>query len=104
MSESTHSDFTIICKNKEFKVHKSVLSAHSPVFMKMFASNLKEAAENKVEINDIEPCTFDQLLVFIYSGSLPGIKNVNAMDLFVAADKVCLLIHIIFVYVYLINL
>lgn len=88
-SDSTHSDFTIIVKSKEFKVHKSVLSVRSPVFKIMFLSNMKEATDNKVEINDIEPCTFEQLLVFIYSGKIPEDLDYYAMDLFVAADKVC---------------
>lgn len=85
----TLSDFTIIVKTKEFKVHKSVLSARSPVFNQMFSSSMKEAADNKVEINDIEPNTFEKLLGFIYSAKIPEDLDYYAMDLFVAADKVC---------------
>ena len=95
MLNSIHSDFTIIVKTKKFKVHKSVLSARSPVFEKMFASNMKEAADNKVEINDIEPCTFEKLLGFMYSEKIPEDIDFYAMDLFVAADKVCLLVFVI---------
>ncbi|CAO1428971.1 unnamed protein product [Diamesa hyperborea] len=85
--DSTHSDFTIIVAAKEFKVHKSVMSARSPVFMKMFESNMKEAADNKVEIIDVDPDVFQHLLIFIYCGKIPINLDLCAMDLFVAADK-----------------
>ena len=103
MSDSIQSDFTIIVKSKEFKVHKPILSARSPVFKKMFETNMKEAEDNKVEINDIDPLVFEQLLIFIYSGSTENL-NYFAMDLFAAADKVCLSNHIIFRFVTILNL
>lgn len=87
-SDSIHSDCTIIVKSKEFKVHKSVLSARSPVFKIMFLSKMKEAADSKVDITDVEPSTFEQLLIFIYSGKIPEDLDFYAMDLFVASDKV----------------
>ena len=90
---SIHSDFTIIVKSKEFKVHKSVLSARSPVFNIMFLSKMKETVDNKVEINDIESDTFEKLLIFIYSGKVPEDLDYYAIDLFVAADKVSFIIH-----------
>ncbi|CAO1432536.1 unnamed protein product [Diamesa tonsa] len=86
MLDSTHSDFTIFVQSKEFKVHKSVLSARSPVFKIMFLSKMKEAAEKKVEIIDVDPDVFEQLLTFIYSGEIADLDD-YAMDLFVAADK-----------------
>lgn len=104
MLDSTYSDFTVIVKSKEFKVHKIVLSAHSPVFNQMFLSNMKEAADNKVEINDIEPCTFEKLLSFIYCGKIPEDINIYAMELFVAADKVFfigLIMKIIYLFKYI---
>ena len=93
--DSTLSDFTIIIKAKEFKVHKSVLSARSPVFNQMFLSSMKEATDNKVELTDVEPNTFEQLLGFIYSAHIPEDLDFYAMDLFVAADKVCFKVTII---------
>ena len=83
-----HSDFTVIVKSREFKVHKDVLSARNPVFKTMFLSNMKEAADNKAEINDIEPSTFEKMLDFIYCDKVPEYLTNCAMDLFVATDKV----------------
>uniref|UniRef100_A0AC34FLN0 BTB domain-containing protein n=1 Tax=Panagrolaimus sp. ES5 TaxID=591445 RepID=A0AC34FLN0_9BILA len=45
-------DFTIVAEKKEIKAHKNVLAFHSPVFIAMFNSPLKEKAENKVKITD----------------------------------------------------
>ena len=90
MSDSTLSDFSIVLNTEEFKVHKSVLSARSPVFKKMFLSGMKEAADNKVEIKDVEPSTFKKFLEFIYCCKIPEDLQHYAMDLFELADKVCL--------------
>ena len=90
LSNNLPSDFTFIVKSidKEFKVHKSVLSARSPVFTKMFLSDMKEAADNKVEIKDVEPSSFEMFLQFIYCGKIPEDLQHYAIDLFVLADKV----------------
>lgn len=103
-SDSINPDFIINVKTVEFKVHKSVLSAHSPVFKTMFRSEMKEAADNKIVINDVSPFVFEKLLIFIYCGNLPEINNEIVMNLFVAANKVCLSIYLIFISVNLINL
>lgn len=80
-------DFTFVVKGKEIKIHKSVLSARSPVFMRMFLTDMQEAKANKAEITDVEADTFDKLLVFIYSGKVAGDFDFLAIDLFIAADK-----------------
>ena len=89
LSNNLPSDFTIIVKSKEFKVHKSVLSAQS-VFMKMILFEMKESADNKVEIKDVEPSSFEKFLQFIYCEKVPEDLQHYAIDLFVLADKVCL--------------
>ena len=89
MLSNALTDIIIIVKTEEFKVHKTVLSAHSPVFMKMFLSDMKEATDNKVEIKDVEPSTFEKFLEFIYCEDVPEDLSYYAMDLFVLADKVC---------------
>lgn len=85
--DKTFSDFTFVVNGKEVKVHKSVLSARSPVFMRMFLTDMQEAKTNKAEITDVEADTFDKLLVFIYSGKVAGDLDFLAIDLFIAADK-----------------
>lgn len=86
--ESGHlSDVTIIVGGKEFKLHKTVLAARSPVFLAMFVNNCKEASESRVTIDDIPVDAFEALIKFIYGGLTPNLES-HAMELFVAADKV----------------
>ena len=40
---------------KEFRGHKAFFAAQSPVFAKMFQSDLEESKSNRVDITDIEP-------------------------------------------------
>jgi speckle-type POZ protein len=54
----------------------------------MFKHPTKENSTNQVNIEDIEPEVFDQLLRFIYTGRVPLDKlQTMAAGLFIAADK-----------------
>lgn len=64
------SDFKIIAKGKEFKVHRNILSLASPVFATMFEIDLDEKKLNCATV-DCDPEIFQHLLEFIYSGKLP---------------------------------
>ncbi|GJC82960.1 kelch-like protein 17 [Colletotrichum liriopes] len=63
------SDFTIICKRAEIRVHKVVLYAHSGYFAALLDSNMKEAREGVVTFNDIDPEPMNHLVDIFYSGS-----------------------------------
>ena len=71
---------------KEFKAHKNILSARSPVFKAMFRHDTKEHKENRVQIADCNPDTVEEMLQFIYTGEAPRLKEM-AHSLFVIADK-----------------
>uniref|UniRef100_A0AC34Q832 BTB domain-containing protein n=1 Tax=Panagrolaimus sp. JU765 TaxID=591449 RepID=A0AC34Q832_9BILA len=70
LDEEEFSDFTICSGEKQFKVHKNVLAAASPVFSAMFKQKFKEADENKVDITD-----FDAVIDRIVEWLLYNIKN-----------------------------
>lgn len=77
--------------DKTFSVHRSVLSARSPVFAAMFQSGMKECYSGIVRIKDITPKAMETVLCYIYSG-IPHIeldwKNVSEVqDVIYAADK-----------------
>ena len=64
-----------------------ILSARSPVFRAMFEHEMEESKLNRVEISDISPDVFKEMLNFLYTGKSPNL-NEMAADLLAAADKV----------------
>ena len=53
-----------------FPIHKFILAARSPVFRAMFESDMIESRTGRVQIVDVEPEIFRQLLQFLYTGML----------------------------------
>lgn len=84
--DHTFSDFTFFVKDKEFKVHKNVLAAASPVFLKMFTTNMEESRTNQCRMDHIEPDVFDKLLEYIYKGKLPEDFGDFAKEVYTVAD------------------
>ncbi|XP_018427501.1 PREDICTED: actin-binding protein IPP [Nanorana parkeri] len=68
-----------------FSVHKLVLAASSPYFSALLSSGLKESSDDVVQIQEVEPDSFQLLLDFIYTGSV-HISAENVQGLMVAAD------------------
>jgi len=79
-------DVTLQCQGKEFKAHKLILAAASPVFEAMFQEGTKEHEDNYVNIEDIDSDIFDVFLRFLYSGQVDQLAEI-CLDLLVAADK-----------------
>jgi speckle-type POZ protein len=99
-----HADLGRILKTKEgadvlfevhgkvFTAHKLVLAARSPVFRAQFYGPTKEdtttSSNHTLRIKDMDPETFEALLHYIYTDSLPpAIDAVMALDLLVAAAR-----------------
>lgn len=86
LEENILPDFTFNVGDESFKVHKSILAVRSPVFHAMFHQNLSEKNKNVVDVPDIEPAAFKEMLRFIYTGNVKNMK-IMAFDLLRAADK-----------------
>ncbi|ETE67428.1 Speckle-type POZ protein-like protein, partial [Ophiophagus hannah] len=67
-------DCSFYIGGQEFKAHKSILAARSP---------------NCVEINDVDPDVFKEMMRFIYTGKAPNLEKM-ADSLLAAADKYAL--------------
>lgn len=78
-------DVEIIAGDKVMKAHRAILAASSPYFHAMFTGGLAEQQQGSVELHSVAPHILDQLLDFIYSGSIP-IDQSNVQELIVAAD------------------
>ena len=82
------SEVTFNVRGQEFPAHKNILAARSQVFSAMFQHPSKEKMTGVVDVPDIEPDVFKELLRYLYTGEVP----LNRMDevaigLLAAADK-----------------
>ena len=67
--KSETSDFLIVCENKKFKCHKTILSAGSPVFSSGIAK-MKEGETWGWVVKDSNPETVVDIPLFIYTGEI----------------------------------
>lgn len=78
------SDVTLKVRGKEFKVHKTILAAQSPVFRRMFTSDDVEIETFLEKTKNSNRESFDIFLKYFYSGEVDG--DVIAMDIFELAS------------------
>ncbi|EMS58943.1 BTB/POZ and MATH domain-containing protein 2 [Triticum urartu] len=81
-------------QNEVFHAHEIILAMRSPVFWAEFYGPMRFKHGNVKNIEDMQPGVFIGLLHFIYTDSLPPMKDLNAggyeemlRHLLVAADK-----------------
>ena len=87
-NDKQFSDVILNIRGREFPAHKNILATRSEVFAAMFQHPMKEKATNHIEIEDIEPEVFQELLRFIYTGRVStATLDTMAAGLFIAADK-----------------
>ena len=56
-------DISIVCGEKRFQCHKTILASRSDVFAAMFShSNTTESIAKEVKINDTDPDTLERFL------------------------------------------
>lgn len=67
------SDVTFKIQGRKFSVHRIVLASVSSVFMEMFSSN--QTNTNVIEMNDVDPEVFKELLRFIYTGLVVDLES-----------------------------
>lgn len=79
-------DFILHAGDVQLKAHKAVLSARSPVFSRMLQQNMKEAKENYVYIEGVEPDVVAEALRYMYTGRAPSLHDM-AQGLLVFADR-----------------
>ncbi|TKS67447.1 Speckle-type POZ protein-like A HIB -like protein 2 [Collichthys lucidus] len=86
---SRFTDCSLYVGGQEFKAHKSILAARSPVFNAMFEHEMEESKKNRVDISDVDPDVFKEMMGFIYTGKAPNLEKM-ADNLLAAADKYAL--------------
>ena len=63
-------DVTLMVGEKHFQCHKNVLAISSPYFMTMFSIDLRESQQEEVELREMEGCTMELILDYIYTGQV----------------------------------
>ncbi|KAE8807796.1 Speckle-type POZ protein-like protein A [Hordeum vulgare] len=95
LEDGTGADVTFRVGRREFRGHRCVLAARSPVFRAQFYGPMARKDKPRVKVIDVEPAIFEMMLHYIYTDSLPppsdaddeGGYGVAAMQhLMVAAD------------------
>lgn len=81
---------TFVINKKCLYANKNLLCSHSKVFEAMFHCDLKESADNKIEITDTSYDIFKELLFFLHNDYLSEKINADAEALcehFFTAEK-----------------
>ncbi|KAL9598110.1 MAG: hypothetical protein Q9179_004035 [Wetmoreana sp. 5 TL-2023] len=60
-------DFTIICKEQEFKCHKVIVCAQSKFFEAACSNGFKESSASKIELPEDDPYLIGLMLEFLYT-------------------------------------
>lgn len=86
-------DVEIRVDDRTFPCHRILLAASIPYFRSMFSSAMLETKQRQIEIKDISAQAFEQLLDYVYTGSI-SITIDTAQPLLYAAsilqmDRVC---------------
>ena len=89
LEDGTLSDVVFVVGDREFRLHKPIFAAQSPVFATMFEIEAKHQIEARVEVPDISVASFEELLRFFYLGKIPDVNKFGP-ELFSFANKVFL--------------
>ncbi|XP_046455346.1 speckle-type POZ protein-like [Daphnia pulex] len=82
------SDIAFNVRGRQFKAHKSILASRSKFFTAMFEHPTQENLTNQVEVEDVEPDVFNEILRFIYTGKVSESTMENMpFEIFAVADK-----------------
>ncbi|XP_070494924.1 speckle-type POZ protein-like [Chironomus tepperi] len=80
-------DFTIKFKDaKELKVLKFILASKSPVFLKIFTTDMLESRRNEIFIPDVDYEVMKIAVNFMYNGGVQNLEY-HIFDVLIVADK-----------------
>ncbi|CAG7729079.1 unnamed protein product [Allacma fusca] len=81
------SDVVIKCGDSIFPAHKMILALRSPVFARMFESQMKESPDCKIIIDDVTAATCEGMLKYFYTGKMTRNDCMDPKELLYCADK-----------------
>nr|XP_020165419.1 BTB/POZ and MATH domain-containing protein 1-like [Aegilops tauschii subsp. strangulata] len=92
LKNGTGTDITLLVGDREFRAHKFILVAQSPVFEAQLFGLMAQKDIRCIKVVDMEPAILEMLLHYVYTDSLPpcGEDNYDTatmQHLLVAADR-----------------
>lgn len=82
----TLTDVTLDVGGRSFEAHKAVLASRSKVFAAMFVHETAEKLSNHVDIPDVHPDVFQEVLRFIETQLIHRMSAENCLELLALAD------------------
>lgn len=61
-------DVVLIAQERRIRAHRLVLSAASDYFEAMFTNDVREATEEEVKMQDVDPDALEALVEYMYTG------------------------------------
>ncbi|XP_049796575.1 poly [ADP-ribose] polymerase tankyrase-1-like isoform X2 [Schistocerca nitens] len=86
MESGDGADVTLVVGDSELAAHSLILAARSPVFAAMLRSDMREALSRRVEITDMQEAVVRQMVLFMYTETVPQ-QGSMAAELLEAAEK-----------------
>ena len=82
-------DVTFVVKNEQIGAHSAIVASGSPVICAMLEEdNFKESRTKTIQVDDIDPFVFKEMLHYLYTGRAPKLDEGEMTEpLFLAADK-----------------
>ena len=87
LDDDSTADFTIRCESKEFRVHRNILCARSPVFRASILTPMVESEKGEIYIQEIGEKALATIIRFIYTGELELGKDPDILELSEAGNK-----------------
>lgn len=81
------SDITFNVRGREFRAHKLILVSRSPAFAAILQHDFSTRLLDHLEIEDIHPEVFHQVLRFIYTDQVENMNGEGAKELLRASEK-----------------
>ncbi|KAI7765192.1 hypothetical protein LZL87_009721 [Fusarium oxysporum] len=62
------SDFTLICKDRKFKLHQMIVCPQSPVITAALRGGFEETTSKIITVNEFDVVTVQNMVTFLYTG------------------------------------
>jgi len=79
-------DCILACNGEEIPCHREIMCLASPVFARMFRSEMKEGVQRRVDVGEVEPGTVLALAHFMYTGKV-AVQSEGLIPLLYLADR-----------------